>query len=122
MEDLKIEPAPARADVDGGGVMQFIREMAKEHPFIAAIVAAVMALGFPTGMGFFGASQGAQSVIDRVQDHEVRITSAERDIVELKVTSKEHRDMMRDVREHMIIQTEQIKVIQRDIAEIKAAK
>jgi hypothetical protein len=121
MEDVKIKKHDEIKHGDPG-MMTLLGGLAKDHPFIAGIIAIIMALGFPTGMGFFGASQGAQSVIDRVQDHEVRITGAEREIVELKVTSKEHRDMMRDIREHMIIQTEQIKVIQRDLAEIKAAK
>jgi hypothetical protein len=129
MEDAKIEstgvkqaPVMAHKEDANNGMMQFVREIAKEHPVVAAIIAVAMGLGFPTGLGFFGAQSGAQSVIDRVQDHEVRITGAERDIVELKATSKEHRDMMRDIREHMIIQTEHVKVIQRDLAEIKAQK
>jgi hypothetical protein len=124
MEEAKPAPValPAEAPKENKEMMTMIRDLAKDHPALALIAAIVMGLGFPTGMGFFGAEKGAQSVLDKVQDHEVRITGAEREIIELKATSKEHRDMMRDIREHMIIQTEHVKVIQRDLAEIKASK
>jgi septal ring factor EnvC (AmiA/AmiB activator) len=103
-------------------MMIMIREMAKDHPIVAVILAIVFGLGLPTGMGFLGVQSGASSVLDKVQDHEVRITGAERDIVGLREAQKEHRDTMQEVRDHMIRQTEQISTIQRDIAEIKAAR
>jgi hypothetical protein len=99
-----------------------IREFTKDHPIIAIIVSIAIALGVPSGFGFMGASQGAQVLSDKLQNHEVRITTAERDIDALKKNKEKNDEIVSDIRDHMIRQTEQIATIQRDLAEIKNGK
>ena len=95
------------------------QELAKTHPIAAIILTLALALGLPSGFGFFGAQSGAQLMSEKIQNHEIRIVTVERDISEIKEANKDNQMLMREVREHMIRQNEQIATMQKAIDEIK---
>jgi hypothetical protein len=100
--------------------ISLVRVLAQKNPLLAVIFSIALGLGVPTSFGFLGASQGAASAItEKIQDHEVRITSAERDINLLQAASARHADVLQKIEVHMAVTAEQNLQIKKAIDELK---